>query len=252
MTPESLLKSKYPGELVDALLQAYKEIESNFVLRKWKASELDAGHFVEAARRIIESELTGKFTPISQKLNNFSEAVLKSYEQASGDESLRILIPRVLKAIYNIRNKRGVGHIGSVSPNEMDSTLILYSTKWVLAEFIRLASGIASDKAQAIVDKVIERRIELIWKHGDITRILAEKLKAEEKIIVLLFDESPQMDEKLLAIIEYSNVTTFNKILKRLHSDRLIEFSQNGNCQITPKGMIAAESIIAKINKSHL
>ena len=104
-------KGEIPHDVVDALLNAYREIEENYVLKKWKASELDAGHFVEAARRIIEYELTSSYTLISQKLPNFNDKILLSYENASGDESFRILIPRALKAIYNIRNKRGVGHI---------------------------------------------------------------------------------------------------------------------------------------------
>src|ERR1041385_8521434 len=127
MSIESILKAGHPSDVVDALLTAYKEIESNYALRKWKASELDSGHFVEASRRLIENSLFGNYTPIGQSLPNFNDTVITRYENAAGDESYRILIPRVLKAIYNIRNKRGVGHVGPVSPNEMDSTLILYN-----------------------------------------------------------------------------------------------------------------------------
>lgn len=138
---ETILRSRYPADIVKALLDAYREIESNYALQKWKPSELDAGHFVEAARRILEHELFGQATPINQQISKFSDQVLVKYEQATGDESYRMLIPRALKSVYNIRNKRGVGHVGPVSPNEMDATYILYSVKWVLAELVRLVSG---------------------------------------------------------------------------------------------------------------
>src|SRR5688572_15929335 len=133
MNVEVILKGKFPADVVDAVLAAYKEIESNFALRKWKASELDAGHFVEAARRIVDHALTGSHIPIGKKLADFSDAELKRYEQQVGDESYRMLIPRILKSVYNIRNKRGIGHLGSISANEMDATYIMYSAKWVLA-----------------------------------------------------------------------------------------------------------------------
>lgn len=107
MNAEDLLKSAYPAELVNALLNAYSEIESNFAVRKWKASELDAGHFVEAVRRVLDHTLFAAYVPIGKSLPNFSDSELKRYEQSSGDESLRLHIPRVLKSIYNIRNKRG-------------------------------------------------------------------------------------------------------------------------------------------------
>jgi hypothetical protein len=57
MSVADILNLALPNDLVDALLAAYKEIETNYVQRKWKASELDAGHFVEAARRIVEHRL---------------------------------------------------------------------------------------------------------------------------------------------------------------------------------------------------
>ena len=113
MSVESILKASHPPDVVDALLEAYKEIESNYALRKWKTSELDSGHFVEAARRLLENVLLGAYTPIGQSLPKFNDGVLAQYEKGAGHESFRILIPRVLKAIYNIRNKRGVGHVGS-------------------------------------------------------------------------------------------------------------------------------------------
>jgi hypothetical protein len=246
MSIEAVLKAKFPQDVVDALLNAYREIEENYILKKWKASELDAGHFVEAARRILEYELTGSYTPIPQKLPNFNDTVLKSYENASGDESFRILIPRALKSIYNIRNKRGVGHISGVSPNEMDSAYILYTVKWVLAELVRIASGLPIPETQKLVASITERKMELIWKESDITRILDSSLKARDQILVLLYDQSPRRDEELQGIIEYSNKSKFRGILKELHRQRLIEYKTDGTCILSPKGVIQAEVIARK------
>src|SRR5690606_27634578 len=106
MSVASILKSIAPDELISPLLDAYKEIEVNFSARRWKASELDAGHFVEVVRRIIDFQLTGTYLPIGRPLPALSDQELRRYEQALGHESLRLLIPRLLKAVYNIRNKR--------------------------------------------------------------------------------------------------------------------------------------------------
>jgi hypothetical protein len=246
MIVETVLKSKIPPDIVDALLNAYREIEENYVLKKWKASELDAGHFVEAARRILEYELTCTYTPISQKLQNFNDAVLRSYENGSGDESFRILIPRALKAIYNIRNKRGVGHISGVSPNEMDSTYILYTVKWVLAELARLASGLTVPETQKLIDSITERKMDIVWKETDFTRILHTSIIARDKILILLYDQSPRGDKELQAIIEYSNKSKFKGILRALHKQRLIEYKADGLCIISPTGLIEAEAIALK------
>lgn len=246
MTIEAALKAKYPPDACDALLNAYREIEENFSLQKWKATELDAGHFVEAARRLIEQELFGGHTPIGKSLPTFSDAELKRYENAPGDESFRMLIPRVLKSIFNIRNKRGIGHLGTISANEMDSTLIIYSVKWVLAEFVRLAAGTNPDASQRMIDSIVERRIGVLWKHEGITRVLESKMDTREQVLVLLFDSSPLREADLQRMIEYKNTTNFRKILKRLHAARLIDWTQGGQAFITPKGSAAAEDVIMK------
>ena len=55
-----------PSELVDVLVTAYSRIESSYAYRKWEMSELDAGHFAEAARRVTDYRLFGKYAPIGK------------------------------------------------------------------------------------------------------------------------------------------------------------------------------------------
>jgi hypothetical protein len=250
MNVEAALKTAYPANIVDELLKSYREIEQNYSLGKWKASELDAGHFVEGARRLLEHALFGAATPIGTDMSKFNTGALGKYENASGDESLRLLIPRVLWSIYGIRNKRGVGHPGLVSPNKMDSALILANVKWVLAEFVRLTSGISVSDAQAAVDAITERQLDLLWKHGDITRVQDPKIVTRDQVLLLLYDKSPQQSDDLQRAVEYANSTNFKKILKRLHKDRLIEFADSGTCIITSRGVITAEKLAR--NKSLL
>lgn len=246
MDAESILLARYPADLVKALLDAYREIEGNYVLEKWKPSELDAGHFVEAARRVLEFELfNGQFTPVASEIPKFNEVAMKKYENAQGSDSYRLLIPRALLSIYGIRNKRGVGHLaGGISPNEMDATYILYTAKWVLAEIVRLASGLSIPETQRAVDAIVERHLPLLWKHEDIVRVLDEKMTAEKQVLVLLYDRSPQQVEELRASIEYRNLARFVDILGELHRRRLIFFRPTGECTITPKGAIAAEQLV--------
>ncbi|WP_376694489.1 hypothetical protein [Wenzhouxiangella sp. EGI_FJ10409] len=245
------LSSAFPNELVDALVDAYSEIEQAFALGKWKASELDSGHFVEAARRILEYVLFGKYTAIGKPLPGFSDHELKKYEQGSGDESYRILIPRILKSIYNLRNKRGVGHLGNVSPNEMDATYILYSVKWVLAELLRLSSGQDAGVVQSQISGIVERKIGTLWKYEDVVRILNPSCSARDQVLVFLFDESPRSASELQALVEYKNTTNFRKILARLHTSRLIELQPDGRCIISPTGQLEAENIISRLSSAN-
>ncbi len=246
MTAEDVLKSGFDVAIARSIVDAYREILDNFVIRKWKPSELDAGHFVEAVRRALDLELTVTYTPFSRSLPSFDDNALRHYEQQKGHESYRLLIPRALKAIYNIRNKRGVAHISDISPNEMDSTFILYAVKWILAELVRLKSGMSVSETQKLIDTIVERQSPLIWKEGEITTILEPRMNARDQILVLLYDRSPIKNDELQEIVEYSNRTDFRRILRKLHNDRLIHYHIDGNCRISPRGLTEAEKIIQK------
>lgn len=243
----AILKNKYPTDIAENIVKSFLDVEQNFAAGRWKASELDAGHFVESVRRLLECELTGIYTPFSAKITEFNNGVMDQYERITGkDDSFRFHIPRVLKAIYGIRSKRGVGHIASINPNKMDSTLILYNCKWVLAELIRLTSGLSLQETQKIIDDIVNRQIEVIWKDGSIVRILAQGMKTKEQILILLYDTSPQSDSSLCKTIEYSNSSRFKTILKELHGQRFLEY-KNGMCYLSPKGTIEAEGILKMI-----
>jgi len=238
------LTSRYPDDLVNALLGAYEDVLTNYRIEKWKPSELDAGHFVEAARRIIEQVLFGKYTPLSKSMGSFSPAVLSKYESATGDESFRVLMPRVLFSIYCIRNKRGVGHISSISPNKLDATYILNSTKWVLAEFVRISISADADEAHELTNSILEREVDLIWDDGESFMILNTKLKADQKILISLYKRDRVELEELRTLIGYKNKTNFNKLAEKLKSNKFIDITAHSVCKLSPLGLKEAESII--------
>ena len=238
-----ILASAYPADLVHAFSETFLSAQKNFHLSDWKKCSLDIGHFVEAARRVVENELYKKSTPIGKTLPQFNEACLVNYENQSGDEVYRILIPRVLYAVYCIRNKRGVGHLGKVPPNKIDSVYMMNSIKWVVAEILRNKSTLTFDETQRIVDSLVEREIPIIWKNAGIKRVLNTKLNAPEQVLVLLLD-GKMTEKELLSATEYKNQTDFrNKVLKTLHKKRYIEFHNEGLCELLAPGLLQAERL---------
>ena len=75
---------------------------------------------------------------------------------SKADRSPRIQIPRMIAALYEIRNHRGVGHAGGdVNPNQMDATAVLYISKWLMAELVRILHGLTTDEASEIVEAAL-------------------------------------------------------------------------------------------------
>lgn len=234
--------NQYPSELVDAMIDSYKELKENFYLNKHEPSELNGGKFVEACARILEQELRGHFTPLGTSIPNMN-LFLRTFETlpASHNDSLRIHIPRVLASIYNIRNRRGVGHLGGdVNANIADSTLIMGTADWVMAELYRMFYSTTLEEAQKIVNDLVARRLVIVHKIENVKRVLATFLPYKEQILLLLASVHPTeiTDKDLCSFIEYSNFSLFkSRMLKPLHKERKIEYSNDGRILLLPPGL---------------
>src|SRR5690606_18474770 len=159
------LKNHFPSDLVDALLKSYEDIKTNYILNKWEPSELNGGKFVEAATRMMQFACKGGvYTPIGTSIRNIFDE-LKSLEQTPSSilDSYKQHIPRCLGAIYNLRNRRGVAHLGvDINPNKADAYLIITIAEWILAELFRINYNIPLHDAQLIVESLISRKLELV------------------------------------------------------------------------------------------
>lgn len=231
-----------PEELRVAAEQTFAEIQKHFSRRQWKTAGLDSGHFTEAIRRIVDFLLFGNYRPIGRSLKRFDEKLLAEYASASGDEGLRILIPRQLWALYALRNKRSIGHLGVEPAQELDATILLYGSKWVLGELIRLTTDLSEPEAKTVLDQVISRQLTAIWREGDIVRVINPKASAKDKILLLLAFVGDYAEQDLKSTTEYKHTSNFRALLRDLHKKGLIHFDGR-LCKITPNGSTEAEKL---------
>jgi hypothetical protein len=94
------------------------------------------------------------------------------------------------------------------------------------------------DDAQAVVDALAERRVPIVWQIGKIKRVLDPKMKLPDQVLILAASAAGSVPANDLFVwTECSNRSYFNKLLRKLHSDRMIEFSENeGTVSILPPG----------------
>ena len=178
MIDRSKALASLPQGLRDELFDEFDGIVKNYREGNWKASGLDAGA-AEVAYSVLLGITTGIFPSQANKPSNFKAKCdefatdNRKYPPANSPHSARVLIPRVLAVLYDIRNNRNVGHIGGdVDSNHMDAELVLHSAQWVMAEFVRIFHGLSIDEATATVDALVERTTPTIWNVGDKKRIL--------------------------------------------------------------------------------
>jgi hypothetical protein len=175
--------------------------------------------------------------------------MMNTYQHVPDSRSARILIPRMMMGLYDIRNNRGVGHAGAdVDPNHMDATAVLYTSKWLMAELVRLVHTLTPEEATAIVDGLIEREVAWVWTHGDKKRVLRKGLTWKQQTLVLLLTEAGEVAEAdVFRWLEHPRLANFRQqVLNPLHAERHIEYDkERRTVRLLPPGVTAAEALVA-------
>lgn len=130
-----------PDTLRTELVDAFNQIVKNFRERRWEPAELNGGKLCEVVYTILKGYAAGTYPPRAKKPRNMVMACqnLANGAAASAPRSIRIQIPRMVIALYEIRNNRNVGHVGGdVDPNHMDAVCVLQIAKWIMAELVRV------------------------------------------------------------------------------------------------------------------
>src|SRR5947207_10689472 len=126
-----------PSNFRKNILKTYREPSRRHSEAKYDASGLSAGKFCESVFRFLQHHLTGTCVPFGTAIPNFADecAKLVALPKTTGNESLRVVLPRTLVFVYTLRNKRGIGHIGGdVEANHIDSQVIATASDWIVCE----------------------------------------------------------------------------------------------------------------------
>ncbi len=232
-------------DLVNALRNEFQKLHKEYFLGRWEPSQLDGGRFAETVLRIVEEKNIGRFTPIGTSLNRL--AIIRSAERNTAlEDSLRLQIPRLAGLILDFRNNRNVAHLGDIDANEMDSTFVLHSANWIVAELIRLETQMDPDDAQAEIKKIIERKVPIIEAIGGRLKCLDSGLDVKQKSLVFCYQKYPSQVSlnKLFDWTKYSNKGVLRRQLISLDKDGRIDF-RNDIARLTKLGLLWVEKNIS-------
>lgn len=241
--------SDLPTDLRGELLDAFGKIVQNFAERRWEPAELNGGKLCEVAYSIVRGMADGKYPARASKPRNMVQACKDLETETSLPRAVRIQIPRMIVALYEVRNNRNVGHVGGdVDPNHMDAVCVLQVSKWIVAELIRVLHHLPIDEAAELVDAIVERETPLVWKVGDKLRVLDTKLTMKQKALVLLHANAGPVGEcELVSWVEHSNPSVFRRdVLRPAHKARFLEYdAETSMITISPLGIEEAEDVLA-------
>jgi len=241
--------SALPKGLRGPLLKEYRAAVDAARGGKWETVGTKAGKLCEVIYSILRGHVDGVLPAKPSKPGNMV-AACTALEQADAKfgRPVRIQMPRMLIAVYELRNNRAIGHIdGDLDPNEMDGMFFLRAIKWLVAELVRVFHAVDVDEAAALVDAVSERSVPLIWKRAERIRVLNPKLAMPDKTLLVLYDSPAGMKRaKLCGAVEHSNLTVFTKsVLQRLHKRAFVDFDRKADtATILPPGIAHVEAAL--------
>jgi hypothetical protein len=249
---EGAVLGHLPAGLRGELLTAYDDLMRHFRAERWEPSELNGGKLCEVVYSILRGHVDGSFPASARKPKNMVDACRGL--EAAGDtfpRSVRIQIPRMLIALYEVRNNRGVGHVGGdVDPNHMDAAVVVSMARWIMAELVRIFHDVDTRTATDLVDLLATREVTAIWTVAGRKRVLNTKLTMKEKSLILLYGETgPVAENDLLSWVEHSNPSVFRRdVLRPMHKSRLIEFDEVAKLvNISPLGARFVETNVSLI-----
>ena len=176
-----------PSNIVDELLETYAEAKRRFHLGDLRPHEVEGGRFSEAAFRVLQHVCGKQVTLLGKQLPSVDTLVRQFENETSQPDAIRFHVPRTLRLIYDVRNKRDVAHLADgLDPNLQDATLVVANMDWIVAELVRLYHNVSANEAQAIIENVVTKEVPVIEEIDGQPVVLAN-LKPRDQALLMLY-----------------------------------------------------------------
>jgi hypothetical protein len=236
---QGLVASLDPA-LVDELLAAHQEAKRNFYLGGLRLSAVEGGRFCEAAFRLLQLRTTGTFDVLGTQLDTDRLIrQLANIPAAQQPDAVRLHLPRALRVVYDIRNKRDNAHLADgIDPNVQDAGLVVAVLDWVLAEFVRLYHSVPADTAHEIVANIVTRAAPAIEDFAGFLKVLRTDLGASDFVLLLIYQRGTQgtVFTQLESWVRPTMRANLRRTLNALTDDKAYIHADDGKFRITRSG----------------
>jgi hypothetical protein len=244
-----LLVPPFPKKNITASLCHYTELVSDFQAGRWENCLAMVGKLVEAVLKALyihvgETPPSGRGFKADTIING-----LASKPQGTCDDSIRLLIPRACRFIYDIVSNRGGRHDpDEVDPNEMDARVSVPICSWILAEMVRVSQKgtINLEDVKALVDSLTAKKYPYIEEIEGRYYYHFEGLSAPDLALLALARNHPRRIAKqdLISTIRRNGFSLSNaqKAVQRI--SRLVDDDGSGQLRLLIPGLNKADEIM--------
>jgi hypothetical protein len=250
----NLLVPIFPAKHIKAALTHFTNAVNDFGQGDWEHSIGKTGKFVEA---ILKAVATHCNVPFESGRKFKADRVMNALGQladGSYDDSLRLLIPRACRVIYDIASNRGARHDpDEIDPNSMDANVVMPISGWILAEAIRYAQKGAVDPSQArdLVESLVEKKYPVVENVEGRIYLHAKTKSAVDVGLVILARRYPRRvsRDNLIEAIKRNGFTLANAKVAASRVAKIADNDGTGQLRLLAPGLKRAEEIIVNALK---
>jgi hypothetical protein len=252
---KSLLTPVFPAKHVAAAVEHLAGATEAFGHSEWERCIAKAGKFIEAVLKALGTHCNVAFEQGRKFKADRVMTGLGQTPDGSFDDSLRLIIPRACRVVYDIASNRGARHDPhEINPNAMDAGIVVPVCSWIMAELIRFAQKGAVDPSEAaeLVEGLMERKYPVVEVVGDRIYLHAKKKSAADVILVALARRHPRRMSKqqLISTAQNNGFSNHNADMAVSRIKKFVDKDEDGRVRLLGPGLRRAEEIIAKAIKA--
>jgi predicted transcriptional regulator with HTH domain len=229
-------------KIINKIFEHHSALKKAFYLQDWEKCLVRGGKLGEAVMKAIYFIRTGKVTRQVQVEAEINEV----YKRSDLPESIRLLIPRAIRILYDQRSKRGGAH-GSFDPNAMDCAMVVPIADWTVGELVRLYCTAAPDRAMKFVIGITAKSIPYVERIGEDYVVLLKRASARQEIAYILYTRYPDRSRtsELTKWIPNHSSSNVRLSLANMRKAKLVH-SDSGGYVLTVLGIKAVEQEITR------
>jgi hypothetical protein len=238
------LSERFPAKKVDEVLDHYSILKRAAHLDQYETCLVNGGKFVEAVLKCLHYLQTGREVDVVRV-----DEIVRQLENATTlNDFERLTIPRILRAIYEFRNKRGGAHNSSFDPTKMDCAFVVAASNWVMEELARLYLTNDSVDAQTLIENLLVKDLPMIEEIDGDYVVLDSALPARIQLELILYNHYPERCamKDLVRWVHNHTANNVRTTLQNMKRKNLLHENELG-WKLTDAGVHEAESEITKL-----
>jgi hypothetical protein len=237
------LASHINSDIVNEMLSHYEVLKTSFRLQDWEKCLLRGGKFSETVMKAIHFIRTSN---VAQRISVDAE-INEVSKRADLPESIRLLIPRAIRMLYDYRNRRGGAH-GSFDPNAMDCSVVAPIADWIVGELVRLYCVTDPERAMNFVAGISAKSVPIVERIEEDYIVLRRGSSARQEISLILYTRYPTRTatNQLIKWIPNHSASNIRLTLANMRKAKLVHFNSDDYI-LTTAGIRAVEEEMIKL-----